>query len=403
MLAYYAARDLILLYPLYPLFFADSGLALGQISSLFVIWSVASFLFEVPSGAWADTVDRRALLVVSGAIYAAAFSCWLLWPSYAGFASGFLLWGLSSAIMSGTFEAWLYDELTVQGRPERYATINGWCHAAAMAANLTGTLAAAPLYAWGGYALVGWTSVAVAGAHTALACSLPAAPRVGSADDSVEAAPRLRGTPSSSFAARYLAMLDAGLREVAGEKRVRRAVAVAACLVGLTVYDEYFPLVARDQGVAADEVALLIGLVVTGQLVGTALTGRAARLTSTVVAGFAAAAAVLIAVGALSGHAAGFVAIAIGYGLANNAFLVAEARLQDVISGPARATVTSVAGLSTEVVALGCYLALLAGSAWWSAATMTALLGLPMLSAAVLAGRWMPGPRETEVRDAINR
>jgi MFS family permease len=388
-LGYYATRDLIPLYAIYALLFADHGLSVGQISSLFVIWSLVSFLFEVPSGAWADTVDRRLLLVTSGLIYAMAFSAWIVWPTYLGFALGFVLWGLSSAIMSGTFEAFLYDELTAQGRPDSYAQLKGWCHATAMAANLVATVAAAPLHAWGGYVLVGWASVGVAVVHAALAWSLPPALQAEAADETVEGV----GGPASSdaaFASRYLAMLRAGLMEAAHERRVRRALVVVAGLLGMTVYDEYFPIVAREHGVAVEDVPWLIGLVVLGQLVGTALAGPAAQLPTRLVAGFAAAAAVLITLGALAGHPVGFVAIAIGYGLANNVNLVAEARLQDVISGPARATVTSVAGLSTEVVAVSCYAVLLLGSTWWSAATLTALLGLPMLGVAVLAVRWLP-------------
>ena len=73
----------------------------AQISTLFIIWSVTSFLVEVPSGAWADTVDRRHLLVLSAVVYAAAFSSWLVWPTFAGFALGFVLWGVSGALMSG--------------------------------------------------------------------------------------------------------------------------------------------------------------------------------------------------------------------------------------------------------------------------------------------------------------
>jgi MFS family permease len=400
-LAYHATRDLIPLYAIYALLFADHGLSVGEISSLFVIWSLVSFVFEVPSGAWADTVDRRLLLVTSGVIYAMAFSAWMASPTYFGFALGFVLWGLSSAIMSGTFEAFLYDELTAQGRPASYAQVKGWCYATAMAANLLATVMAAPLHSWGGYPLVGWTSVAIAVVHAALAWSLPRAPQVQAADETVE---DLEGGGSlgRTFASRYLAMLHAGLREAAHERRVRRALVVAACLVGMTVYDEYFPLVAREQGVAIDDVPWVIGLVVLGQLVGTALAGRAARLPAKVIAGFAGSAAILIAAGALAGHPVGFVAIAIGYGLANNTHLVADARLQDVISGPARATVTSVAGLSSEVVAVSCYAFLLLGATWWSAATLTALLGLPMLGAALLAASWLPPPRAaTERPDAI--
>jgi MFS family permease len=417
-LAYYATRDLIPLYAIYSLLFADHGLSVGEISSLFVLWSVVSFVFEVPSGAWADTVDRRLLLVASGVIYATGFSSWMLWPTYLGFAVGFVLWGLSSAVMSGTFEALLYDELTAQGRPGSYARIKGWCHATAMAANLAATAGAAPLHALGGYAMVGWSSVAIAAAHTVLAWSLPRAPRVESADDTLSELHSSDGSPPTAgstpqkgrfapdegrfapdegrFAARYFSMLRAGVREAASERRVRHTVVVLACLLGLTVYDEYFPLVAREQGVALGDVPLVIGLVVLGQLVGTALAGRAARLSSRAIAGFAAAAAVSIAAGAVAGHPIGFVAIAVGYGLANNANLVVEARLQDVISGPARATVTSVAGLSSEVVAVSCYAFLMIGSAWWSAAVLTASLGLPMLATAALAARWLPGPLPTE-------
>ena len=91
------------LYAVYSLLFADHGVGAAQISLLFVIWSVTSFVCEVPSGAWADSFDRRRLLVLSAAIYAAGFTSWALWQGFAGSAAGFVLWGLSSALMSGTF------------------------------------------------------------------------------------------------------------------------------------------------------------------------------------------------------------------------------------------------------------------------------------------------------------
>jgi hypothetical protein len=39
------------MYAVYALLFADHGMSVGQISSLFVVWSSTSFLLEVPSGA----------------------------------------------------------------------------------------------------------------------------------------------------------------------------------------------------------------------------------------------------------------------------------------------------------------------------------------------------------------
>ena len=59
-----ACDDGVLLYPVYALLFADAGVSAGQISSLFVIWSVTVFVLEIPSGAWADAYSRRRLLAL---------------------------------------------------------------------------------------------------------------------------------------------------------------------------------------------------------------------------------------------------------------------------------------------------------------------------------------------------
>ncbi|MFD9615279.1 MFS transporter, partial [Streptomyces sp. NPDC059083] len=173
--------DLIPLYAIYALLFADHGLNAAQISSLFAIWSATSFLLEIPSGAWADTVSRRGLLVLSGALLAAGFAVWTLYPSYLGFAVGFVLWGTSGALRSGTFEALIYDDLHARAATAGYPRLMGHVRAATESAALAGILVAAPLYAWGGYALVAWSSVAIAAVHTATAALLPTAPKSVSA------------------------------------------------------------------------------------------------------------------------------------------------------------------------------------------------------------------------------
>ncbi len=356
-----------------------------------MLWSLTGFVLEVPSGAWADTVDRRLLLVASALLQAAGFATWLLWPSYAGFAVGFVVWGVSGSLMSGTFEAWLYDELAVHGATARYPGLVGWAESAAMSANLVGSVAAAPLMAWGGYALVGWTSVALAGVHAVLAATLPVSARVTAgpaphAHDVVVATERV--------AVRYVAMLRAGIAETAHTPRVRRAVLLSAAVIGASAYDEYFPLVARDNGVATAAVPWLIGMVVTGQVVGTALAGRTARMSGRTMRVVLLAAAVAISAGALVTPLVGFAAIAVGYGLLNNAMVVTDARLQDTITGPARATVTSVAGLATEVVAIAVYVGFAVTSTWLPVPVQVAALGVPLAVVALLARRALPPSTE---------
>ncbi len=202
---------------------------------------------------------------------------------------------------------------------------------------------------------------------------------------------------SERLAARYLAMLRAGLHEATTSVDVRRVVVIAAVLIGLTAYDEYFPLIARAHGVTSSTIPVLVGITVVGQVIGTALAGRTSRMSPRVMAAFVFVGALLISVGALVGPVelqwVGFTAIGLGYGLLNNAMLVAEARLQQVITGPARATVTSVHGFATEVFAVAVYAAfvLLAGAL--SVPVIVALLGIPIALIAVgVARKFPPAP-----------
>jgi MFS family permease len=399
-LGYHASRDFVPLYAVYSLLFADHGVSAAQISVLFIIWSLTSFICEVPSGAWADSFDRRRLLVLSAAIYALGFTSWALWQSFAGFAAGFVLWGLSSALMSGTFEALLYDELVERGEPETYPALMGWALSTALLANLAATASAALLLHMSGYQLVAWTSVAFALVQGLLAATLPVSHRARHAPREETVGLRTGGTggagetgalaETEQVASHYVRMLRAGLAESRHHPDVRRVLLLAATMVGLTAYDEYFPLVARAHHVTTATVPLLLAITVAGQAIGTALTGRSARARGRTVGAILGAGAVLVSVGALVTPYAGFVAIGIGYGMLNNAMVVGETRLQDTIAGPARATVTSVLGLLEEIVALLVYAAFALASHVLGFPTLVALLGIPTVLIAAAVARWLP-------------
>ncbi|MFD7843455.1 MFS transporter [Nocardia sp. NPDC059764] len=403
---------------MYALLFADHGLNPAQISSLFAIWSATAFILEIPSGAWADTVSRRGLLVLSGALLAAGFAVWILYPSYLGFAAGFVLWGTSGALRSGTFEALIYDDLHTRGATADYPRLMGYVRAATEAAALAGILAAAPLYAWGGYPLVAWSSVAIAAVHTLTAGLLPTAPKSvsateiediedtedllgGAAPDIASSSPNPREPASPPRG--YVAMLRTGLREALRVKLIRRGVILVALLNGITAFDEYFSLLADHAGAGPSLAAVLVGVTVAGSLGGAMLAGRTERMSAPVMASALAAAGVLFIGGALlTGMAAnhptalyvltavGFSAVGIAYGIDYNADVIASARLQDSITGPARATVTSVAGFTTEVIALLVFAFAAIATTWLPLPLMVAALGAPLLLAAVLTPTWLP-------------
>ncbi len=406
--------DLIPFYAIYALLFAAHGLSAAQISSLLAIWSATAFLLEIPSGAWADTVSRRGLLILSGALLAAGFLAWTLYPSYLGFAAGFILWGASGALRSGTFEALLYDDLAARAATRSYPRIMGYTRAATESAALAGIFAAAPLYALGGYALVAWSSVGMAVLHTLAAITLPSAPKSVSAadveeleeaddfDDDAAAEPEPAVPQADSTG--YLAMLRTGLREAMRVRVIRCGIVLVALLNGMTAFDEYFSLLAGHAGAGPALAAVLVGVTVAGSLAGSLLAGRTEGMGDRAVAAALAVAGVLFIGGSLlAGSAArhpaapyvlmavGFSAVGVAYGIDYNADVIASARLQDAITGPARATVTSVSGFATEVIALLVFGCAALASTWLSVPVMVALLGLPLLLAAALVPTWLPG------------
>src|SRR4051812_22098453 len=163
--------EFVLLYPLYTLLFARTGLSTGQISSLFVLWSLTTLTLEVPAGVWADAVSRRLLLCLGPLLGALGFGLWVVAPSYPAFAVGFVLWGAKSALVSGALEALVYEELAEDGAEDRFTQVWGRAQALGVLAVLLAIVLAAPVVAVGGYGALGAASVAagVAGALAALA------------------------------------------------------------------------------------------------------------------------------------------------------------------------------------------------------------------------------------------
>ncbi len=361
--------EFVLLYPVYALLFADTGLSVAQSSTLFVIWSVTGIVLEIPSGAWADTFSRRLLLCLGPLLIGLGFASWTLVPSPWVFAAGFVWWGAGEALVSGSYEALAYEELTRRGQEGRYAGVMGRATSFGLVAGATAIGLASPVLAAGGYPLVGAASV--------LACVLCAATALTLPEH------RTRGEAPG-----YLAVLREGLALARGDRRVLHAVVLVAFVPAVWgALEEYVPYLAVETGVARAAVPLVILLVWVGATAGGLLAGPAERLPGRLYGPLLGLAALAMAGGALSGHPAGFVAVALAFGAFQLAQVLADVRLQARISGPARATVTSVAGLGTNVVTVGVFTAYGAASSYVSNGVAFALLTLPYVLVALLSSR----------------
>lgn len=319
---------------LYALLFADSGLGVGEISVLFALWSAAGIVLEVPSGALADRWSRRGSLVLSGPVIGAGFAVWTVWPTFTGFAAGFLLWAVGGALASGSLEALVYDGLLVAGAEESYPRVNGRLNATAQLAQIPSGLAATALFELGGYALAGWVSVGVC-----LVSSVPALAlrdiRPGDAEDADGDEPG------------WVREMSGGVRTAVRTPGLRVAVVAVAVLGGVDASEEYFPLVAEDAGVPTALVPLALLAVPLVGAFGSWGGGRLARRRWSPAVLLVLAAAGLAST--VAGTVAGLVGMAVFWGAYQSVRVCTESRLQDRIRGRARATVTSVASFGTEL------------------------------------------------------
>ncbi|MEU8753329.1 MFS transporter [Streptomyces chartreusis] len=363
--------DFVLLYPVYALLFADTGMSLWQISSLFALWSITGVLLEVPSGAWADAVSRRRLLWIGPLLTAAGFALWVAVPSYWAFAAGFVLWGAGGALGSGALEALVYDELDRLGAADRYAGVMGRSRAARLLGTVSSIGLAGPVFARGGYAAVGAASF--------VACVLTAAVATRFPEHRVRA-----GTGDDGWAK----TLRTGLAEVRGDRSVRGALLLVPAVAAVWgALDEYTPLLVHDIGVAEATVPYLIMLIWAGVTLGSLLTGPAERLGTTGLAALLAASALALAVGAAARSLAGIALVSLAFAGFQLAEVLADVRLQHRIDESRRATLTSVASLGTElatVVTFGVY-ALLGTEA--AHGTVFAVLAVPYLVTALMLAR----------------
>ncbi len=115
-------------YPIFTILFLDFGLSLEQFALLNVAWAASIVVCEVPSGALADIVGRRNLLVATGILMVIEMTILCFVPLgnpellFALFLLNRVIGGAAEAAASGADEALAYDSLKEEG------DINDWGH-----------------------------------------------------------------------------------------------------------------------------------------------------------------------------------------------------------------------------------------------------------------------------------
>lgn len=330
--AYRFFDTFVLIFPFYTVMFTEHGMTPAQIGVALAAWSLTGVVLEIPTGALADRLSRRWLLFAAQVFRGAGFLLWALVPTFWGYLGGFVLWGVKSALVSGTFEALLFDELKAEGRTEDYARAIGRAQTGRFAGLMAAALIAAPLAGLGNYALTLISSASsLIGAASALL--LPRAPRATPAE------PR-----------DFLGVMRRGLTEAARRPGVLPILLFIALMQSLiAACEDYWQIFARDVGLARPQIALFVAALGAGQAGAAALAHRAPLDRPWSLPAFVTVAGLVLAFAAAVFQPLVSVPLAVAFtAMCVVALVRADARFQHALSGEARATVASVKGFASQ-------------------------------------------------------
>jgi MFS family permease len=116
-------------YPIFAIYFLEHGLTWEEFGILNGIWAITIILLEVPSGALADTLGRKKLLVLAGACMVLEMLALLFAPMdgsawvFSLFAINRIISGVAEAAASGADEALAYDSLKEAGMEKEWGKV----------------------------------------------------------------------------------------------------------------------------------------------------------------------------------------------------------------------------------------------------------------------------------------
>ncbi|HCY84410.1 MAG TPA: MFS transporter [Desulfobacteraceae bacterium] len=116
-------------YPVFTILFLDFGLTVAQFSLLNAVWAATIVMAEVPSGALADTIGRKRLLVFATLTMVVEVGLIAFLPLgntpliFTVFLVNRVLSGLAEAAASGADEALAYDALKRDGNPDQWGRV----------------------------------------------------------------------------------------------------------------------------------------------------------------------------------------------------------------------------------------------------------------------------------------
>ncbi len=330
--------DFVLIYSFYTLMFADFGITPTQIGVLLGVWSLTSFILEVPSGVIADKFSRKHILFFAQLVRAIGYAIWILVPTFEGFLIGFIFWGIKSAFTSGTYQALIYDLLKDNGQEREYAKVSGRAKTLSYVGNLAASGCAA-LAIQMGYPFVLVMSILALVISAIAIFSVKSVKTVGSTHEK-----------------EYFALLKSGFTFILKESLVLKLIIFVAIVHALGgAIDEYFPIFGNLTGVSKSAIAIFIGVMSGAEALASFYAYKFEHLPSRFFYLLMIISGILFYLAATLLNISGLVLLVIFSGLYVISSVVIESKVQHLIPSETRATVSSLQGFMVELGVLAVY------------------------------------------------
>ncbi len=101
--------------PVYPLFLLSRGLDLFQINVVLAVFLTVSFVFEVPTGAFADLIGRKQSFLLSCLVRMVAYGLYAFARGFADCVVAELIDAIGSTLATGALDAWAVDGMSAEG------------------------------------------------------------------------------------------------------------------------------------------------------------------------------------------------------------------------------------------------------------------------------------------------
>lgn len=213
--------------------FVDGGLKPLQISILLMVWAGITFILEVPSGVLADKYSRKNILILSQSLRIIGYLFWMFLPNFLGFLMGFVLWGIKSALTSGTLESFIFDELKSRNAEKEYTKVLGKLQSLSYLAIVFSGIGASLAVRFG-YGFVLFISIISLIISTIAVYLIPSVKYVASTEEK-----------------RYFALLKKGIEVSLKNTSILRIIIFISLAQGLFgALDEYWSIFANEVGLA---------------------------------------------------------------------------------------------------------------------------------------------------------